>query len=130
MAYKTKATKEVIKVEAKPKTSMSKKSDKSVIEGEFVDDEDEEKKESKKEEKEEKEDHKELLAQIDVEYEVARRYLKPKWDKWAARLRLYNNQRKDDDTIGDPLLFTIHQTVLASLYDDKLTVSFEGRERE
>ena len=110
-----------------------------IIEGETVDDGDEkiEGEDSKKLEaqnkkankKDVKEDYTALLSQINAEYEIARRFLKPKWDVWASRLRLYNNQRKDVDAIGDPLLFTIHQTVLASLYDDKLTVEFEGRER-
>ena len=30
--------------------------------------------------------------------------------------------------MGDPLLFTVHQTVLASLYNDTLSVDFLGRE--
>ena len=54
--------------------------------------------------------------------------MKPKWDEWALRLKLNNNQKRDKSAVGDPLLFTIHQTVLASLYDDKLMVSHEGRE--
>jgi len=54
--------------------------------------------------------------------------MKPKLDEWAVRLKLYNNQKRDKETIGDPLLFTIHQTVLASLYSDRLGVDFLGRE--
>jgi hypothetical protein len=45
-----------------------------------------------------------------------------------VRLKVYNNQKRDKEAIGDPLLFTIHQTVLASLYNDRLNVNFEGRE--
>ena len=44
------------------------------------------------------------------------------------RLKLYNNQKRDKDKVGDPSLYTIHQTILASLYDDKLAINFKGRE--
>ena len=50
--------------------------------------------------------------------------MKPKIDEWGLRLKLYSNQKRDKKAVGDPLLFTIHQTVLASLYDDKLEVEF------
>ena len=69
-----------------------------------------------------------LIDQVTAEYDIAHRYMKPKWDEWALRLKLYNNQKRDKEAIGDPLLFTIHQTVLASLYEDRLTVEFGGRE--
>jgi hypothetical protein len=54
--------------------------------------------------------------------------MKPKWDEWALRLKLYNNQKRDKSAVGDPLMFTIIQTVLASLYDDRLQVAFKPRE--
>lgn len=69
-----------------------------------------------------------VIEQIKAEYNFASTFIKPKWDKWLTRLKLYNNQKRDPDAIGDPLLFTIHQTVLASLYADQLTIEFEGRE--
>ena len=72
---------------------------------------------------------KKLTDQIDSEYQLSWMYMKPKFDEWALRLKLYNNQRRDKEAVGDPLLFTIHQTVLASLYDDKLAVTFKPRER-
>lgn len=69
-----------------------------------------------------------VKKQIEAEYQLAYRFIKPKWDKWALRLKLYNNQKRGKEDIGDPLLFTIFQTVLASLYSDQLTVEFVGRE--
>lgn len=69
-----------------------------------------------------------VIQQIQKEYKFAYEYIKPKWDAWQVRLKLYNNQKRDAEAIGDPLLFTIFQTVLASLYTDQLTVEFVGRE--
>lgn len=69
-----------------------------------------------------------IIKQIEGEYQLSWWFMKPKWDEWALRLKLYNNQKRDKSAVGDPLLFTIHQTVLASLYDDQLMVAFEGRE--
>lgn len=69
-----------------------------------------------------------LIEQIQAEYKLSYDYLKPKWGEWAMRLQLYNNQKRDKEAVGDPLLFTTHQTVLASLYMDKLSVAFVERE--
>lgn len=70
-----------------------------------------------------------LQQQIDAEYNIAYLHQFDKIQQSLARLKLYNNQKKDSDLVGDPLLFTVHQTILASLYDDELQVSFEGREQ-
>ena len=69
-----------------------------------------------------------LLAQIETEYQVCWRHLQSKRIEWLRRLKLYNNQKRDQSKVGDPLLFTVFQTVFAALYDDKLVVKFEGRE--
>jgi len=76
----------------------------------------------------EKTEYKGLIDQVEAEYQLARWFMKPKLDEWRVRLKLYNNQKRDKEAIGDPLLFTIHQTVLSSLYDDRLSVDFLGRE--
>lgn len=68
------------------------------------------------------------VKQIAAEFKYASEFIDPKWKKWGTRLKLYNNQKRNADAIGDPLLFTIFQTILASLYSDKLTVEFVGRE--
>lgn len=75
-----------------------------------------------------KKDYSALIKQVESEYQVAYYFMKPKIDEWSVRLKLYNNQKRDKEAVGDPLLFTIHQTVLASLYNDRLGVEFEGRE--
>jgi len=77
----------------------------------------------------EKRDFKDLIEQIETEYNLGWWSFKPKFDEFGVRLKLYNNQKRDKEAVGDPLLFTIHQTVLASLYDDKLSVSFVAREQ-
>lgn len=69
-----------------------------------------------------------LAKQVQSEFKVGSRFMQPKVDEWAVRLKLYNNQKRDKTAIGDPLLFTIHQTVLASLYSDRLSVEHLGRE--
>jgi len=69
-----------------------------------------------------------LIQQIDAEYNISWLHQFDKIQQNLGRLKLYNNQKRDPDAIGDPLLFTVHQTLLASLYDDSLSVTFEGRE--
>lgn len=78
--------------------------------------------------KNETRDFSELVKQIESEYNLSYWFMKPKWDEWAKRLKLYNNQKRDKASVGDPLMFTIFQTVLASLYDDRLMSNFEARE--
>lgn len=88
------------------------------------------KKDKEKKEKgvEETKDYTALIEQVQSEYKVALDFMQPKFEERALRLKLYNNQKRNKLAIGDPLIFTIHQTVLASIYNDKLSVDFEGRE--
>lgn len=84
---------------------------------------------SDKERKElESRDFADLIEQVQTEHTLAYQYIKPKWDEWALRLKLYNNQKRDKEAVGDNTLFTIFQTVLAALYSDTLTASFQPRE--
>lgn len=69
-----------------------------------------------------------LVTQIRNEYKLAWKHQEPKKKEAEVRLKLYNNQKRDKKAVGDTTLFTIQQTVLASLYDDKLTPGFGGRE--
>ena len=69
-----------------------------------------------------------LEKQVQAEYDRAWRHQKPKKDEWNLRLKLYNNQKRDPDAVGDTTMFTIHQTVLASLYDDRLMSTWTGKE--
>src|SRR3990167_4643279 len=72
--------------------------------------------------------HEKVVTQIQGEYQECWQYCKVKLKENMSRLKLYNNQRKDKAAVGDPLLFTTHQTVLAALYYDHLGVEFEPRE--
>jgi len=68
-----------------------------------------------------------LLNQIDKEYTLAFQDTESKRAGWLTRLKLYNNQKRNQDTVGEPLIFTIFNTILASLWDDRLMVTWEGR---
>ena len=76
----------------------------------------------------EKRGEKKILNQIQEEYKICYDYFSPRLSEWLIRLSVYNNQKRDKKKTGDPLLFTIFQTVLASLYSDRLVVRFEPRE--
>jgi len=69
-----------------------------------------------------------LAKQIQAEYDLCWKHQQPKLFEWQIRLKLYNNQKRDKDAVGDTTMFTIFQTVLASLYIDRLTVEFGGME--
>lgn len=69
-----------------------------------------------------------LAKQVDAEYGRAWRHQKPRKAEMERRLKLYNNQRRDKKAVGDTTLFTVLQTVFASLYDDRLMATFTGRE--
>lgn len=75
-----------------------------------------------------KEDYSDLIKQIQLEYSLCWENQQSKIQVGLERLALYNNQKRDKNLVGDPLLFTVHQTVLASLYNDDLEVEFIGRE--
>ena len=77
---------------------------------------------------EEKMDYTSLAQQCKNEYTLAWKHQKPKKDEWEVRLKLYNNQKRDSTAVGDTTMFTIMQTVIASLYSDRLDVDFDGRE--
>lgn len=68
-----------------------------------------------------------VIKQIQSEYNVAFPFNQAKRKKNLARLKLYNNQMRDDKAVGDPLMFTVFNTVHASLYDDRLNSLWEGR---
>lgn len=73
-------------------------------------------------------DYSGLIEQITSEYETGWWFIKPKWDEWALRIKLYNNQKRDKEAVGDNTLFTIFQTVIAELYKDVLNATFAPRE--
>lgn len=65
--------------------------------------------------------------QVKAEYTIAYDDQSAKRAEWANRLKLYNNQRRDKSAAGDTTMFSIMQTVLATLYSDQLQVQFNGR---
>src|SRR3972149_10099094 len=69
-----------------------------------------------------------LQKQCAAEYDLAWKHQKPKKDEAEVRLKLYNNQKRNKKAVGAPTMFTIHQTILASLYVDRLDVDFTGKE--
>ena len=69
-----------------------------------------------------------LIQQVQTEYAIAWLQQNGKIQEDLSRLKLFNNQKRNKDLVGDPLLFSIFQTTLAALYDDKMGVSFGGRE--
>lgn len=70
---------------------------------------------------------KKIVQQVNEEYDFSYPFNEAKRLTQLARLKLYNNQRRDADAVGDPLLFTVFNTVHAALYDDRLMARWEGR---
>jgi len=68
-----------------------------------------------------------LIAQIREEYEIAYRAQVGRIQIMLKRLKLYNNQRREPDAVGDTTLFDIFQSIFAALYNDQLTTEFVGR---
>jgi len=69
-----------------------------------------------------------LKKQVLAEYKLCKNSQVGKLETNLARLKMYNNQRRDPDLVGDTTLFTITMTVLASLYEDQLMADFEPEE--
>lgn len=69
-----------------------------------------------------------IQAQIEQEFTLCWTYMLPKSTEWNRRLRLYNNQARDKNKVGYPLVYTVHQVVHANLTGDKLQQLFKGRE--
>jgi len=69
-----------------------------------------------------------LVKQTTSEWEQGWWFMKPKWDEWGLRLKLYNNQKRDKESVGDTTMFSVFQTILASLYEDTLAATFSPRE--
>lgn len=72
-------------------------------------------------------EQKRLIKQVNEEYDIAYKFMEAKRKTNLLRLKLYNNQKRDPEAVGDPLMFTVFNTIFAALWDDKLAVSWEGR---
>jgi len=75
-------------------------------------------------------DLKDVSDQIKDEYKVAEKFVRSKRETWRKYLKLYINQRKNPKKVGDTLMFSTHQTILASLYKDRLDAEWMWREEE
>jgi len=73
-------------------------------------------------------DYDKVLTQVKEEITMSRSYVKDKRVEWRSRFKLYNNQRKQKDKIGDTSIFNVMSTMLAIYYSDEMQVSFQGRE--
>lgn len=71
---------------------------------------------------------KEIIKQFQAEYKLGTDYLDDWYQTKERQLKLYNNQKKNKNLVGEPILFTVIDTLQSSLYDDKMTVGFLARE--
>ena len=69
-------------------------------------------------------DESSLLSQIKVDYNYCFQYFNPKRIQNLDRIRLYSNQTRDKELVGDTTLFTIFNTVHSKLYGDELSSVF------
>lgn len=69
-----------------------------------------------------------LARQCREEFRIAWDHQKPKKEQQLVRLKLYNNQKKNPEAIGDTTMQDIHQTVTATLYVDRLNAEWIGME--
>jgi hypothetical protein len=72
----------------------------------------------------------EASRQIVEEVKAATDYMKSWRESKRTFLKLYINQRKNSKKVGDTLMFSTHQTILASLYKDRLDAEWMWREEE
>jgi len=70
---------------------------------------------------------KRIIRQIEKEYMLCFSYNEAKRKVNLARIKLYNNQRRDPGAVGDNLMFTVFNTIHSELYDDRLMAQWEGR---
>lgn len=68
-----------------------------------------------------------IIRQVNDEYDASERFNETKRNVNLTRLKLYNNQRRAAANVGDPLMFTVFNTVHAELYVDRLIANWEGR---
>jgi hypothetical protein len=71
-----------------------------------------------------------VSAQVMDETKVSEKFMRPWRETKRKYLKLYINQRKNPKKVGDTLMFSTHQTILASLYKDRLDAEWMWREEE
>src|SRR3977135_748022 len=73
---------------------------------------------------------KDVSFQLIDEFKNAEEHVRPWREQKRLFLKLYINQRKNPKKVGDTLMFSTHQTVLATLYKDRLDAEWMMREEE
>lgn len=73
---------------------------------------------------------KEVSEQVIDETKMSEKYMRSWRETKRTYLKLYINQRKNPKKVGDTLMFSTHQTILASLYKDRLDAEWMWREEE
>lgn len=74
--------------------------------------------------------YKAVAEQLCAEHKAGEDHVRPWRQAKRDYLKLYINQRKNPKKVGDTLMFSTHQTVLASLYKDRLDAEWMMREEE
>lgn len=71
-----------------------------------------------------------ISKQIVDEFNYCEKSVRPWREQKRLFLKLYLNQRKNPKKVGDTLMFSTHQTILAALYRDRLDAEWMWREEE
>jgi len=73
-------------------------------------------------------DKKQILHQIEEEYQQGLSYVETRREQFRNRIKRYNRQSKDSDKINIHLIDRAIETVIASNYSDKPKVQFVSRD--
>lgn len=71
-------------------------------------------------------DESEVLAQIREERSRSIDFVRSKREQFVSDLRLFNNQKSDDEMIGDTTMFNVHDALVARDFSDRVQVQFTG----
>lgn len=69
-----------------------------------------------------------LLDQIRAEKSVSEAFASKKHKTWQKQFKLLYNERKKESMVGDEISWTVSDTIISSLQDDKLLHEFEPTE--
>jgi hypothetical protein len=69
----------------------------------------------------------ELLRKVHDEYEEGLNYVESRRSVFRQRLKMYNNQKKNENLVGITTIYTLIRTLLAVYYSDEVTVAFRPR---
>lgn len=111
----------------KGKKKGYKEEEEPVVEGAEVEEEEKEEDDDKDNTPPSQEVQKIVTQQVDREFRICYDSQIAQKQETLKRLKLYNNQRRNKSAFGDPLLFTVFNTIFAALYVDRLSVQWEGK---